>query len=219
MKILLISSSPRGEKSVTYSVAAEICKGAAAAGAEVETVHLAGKKMGFCHACESCHRGTMTCPVKDDAHHIILKMLNADGLIFATPNYINHVAGPMKALFDRTSNLIHCQRLLGKYTASAVTSGSGQNTPVSDYLASYGRLCGAQCSGAVSCGPVPRPEDLKAAFALGGRLAADIKGRVVYPEQVKEIDDRRRYFAAIIRLKKDDWDGEYHYYSEKGWLV
>lgn len=218
MKILLISSSPRGEKSATYALAAEVVKGAQSAGAEVETVHLAGKKITFCHACDSCHRGAMTCPIKDDVHHIIMKMLNADGLIFATPNYINQVAGPMKALFDRTSNLIHCQRLLGKYTASAVTSGSGQNTPVSDYLASYGRLCGAQFSGAVSCGPVPQAGTLKEAFALGTKLAADIKAKAVYPDQIKEIEDRRRYFAEIIKRMKAQWDGEYHYYSEKGWL-
>jgi len=219
MKILLISSSPRAEKSVTYALAAEILKGAQAAGAETETVQLAGKKLGFCHACDACHRGTMTCPLKDDAHNIIMKMLNADGLVFATPNYINQVAAPMKALMDRTSNHIHCQRFLGKYTASAVTSGSGHNAMVGDYIAAYGRLCGAQSSGAVSCGPVPQEPQLKEAFTLGAKLAVDIRSKSVYPEQVSEIETRRRYFAEIIKRRKADWDGEYHYYAEKGWLT
>ncbi|MEI7530247.1 MAG: flavodoxin family protein [Elusimicrobiota bacterium] len=218
MKILLISSSPRGEKSVTYSLAGGIVKGAQAAGAAVETVHLAGKKLEFCSSCEVCHKGGMTCPVKDDAPGIIMKMLGADGIIFATPNYINQVAAPLKTLFDRTSNLIHCQRLLGKYTVSAVSSGSGQNTPVDDYIGYYGRICGAQSTGAVSCGPVPQEAALKEAFALGGKLAADIKACTIYPEQVKEMETRRRFFSEIIKRRKDAWDGEYRYYCEKGWL-
>ncbi|MBI5745318.1 MAG: flavodoxin family protein [Elusimicrobia bacterium] len=219
MKILLISGSPRGEKSATYTLAAEILKGAQAAGAETEAVQLAGKKLSFCHACDACHRGAMTCPLKDDVHHIIMKMLNADGIVFATPNYINQVAAPMKTVMDRTSNHIHCQRFLGKYTASAVTSGSGHNKPVSEYIAAYGRLCGAQSSGAVSCGPVPPEEQLKEAFALGAKLAMDIKNKTAYKEQLSEIETRRRYFAEIIKRRKDEWDGEYHYYSEKGWLA
>ncbi len=218
MKILLISSSPRGEKGVTYALAAEVAKGAQSLGAEIETVHLAGKKLGFCHGCEICHKGNMTCPLKDDAHLVILKMLNADGIVFATPNYINQVAAPMKALFDRTSNLIHCQRLLGKYTAGVVSSGSGLNHPVTDYIAYYGRLCGALSSGGVSCGAAPKPEELKAAFDLGEKLAGDIKEKRAYPEQQAEIDKRRHYFADVIKLRKEAWDGEYRYFVSKGWL-
>lgn len=219
MKILLISSSPRGEKSVTYALAKEVCKGALAAGAEIETEFLAGRKLGFCHACDACHKGAMVCHIKDDAHILILKMLNADGIIFATPNYVNQVAAPLKTLIDRTSNLIHCQRLLGKYTAAVVSSGSGQNAPVTDYLGAYARLCGAQASGSVTCGHAPKAEELRAAFALGGKLAEDIKNKTAYPDQVKEIYTRRGYFAETIGHRKGDWDGEYHYYVEKGWLA
>ena len=215
---MLISGSPRGERSVTFAFAKEILRGARDAGAEVETEHLSGRKVGFCHACESCHKAAMTCHIKDEAHIVILKMLNADGVVFATPNYVNQVTGQMKALFDRTSNLIHCQRLLGKYAAAAVSSGSGNNQPVTDYLGSYSRLCGAQFSGSVSCGHAPSAEGLKAAYALGIKLAADIGAKTVYEEQMKEIETRRRYFAEIIRRRKADWDGEYRYYTEKGWL-
>lgn len=215
----MIASSPRGEKSVTYSLAKEMVRGAKDAGAEVEVEHLAGRKLSFCHACEVCHKTTMACHIKDDAHIIILKMLNADGIVFVTPNYVNQVAGPLKVLIDRTSNLIHCQRLLGKYTASAVSSGSGHNDPVNDYLASYSRLCGAQAVGSVSCGFTPNADDLKAAYALGQKLAGDIKAKTAYPDQKKEIEERRRYFAGIIKRRKADWDGEYNYYAEKGWLA
>ncbi len=218
MKILLISSSPHEKRSVTYSLAAKIAEGAKAAGAEVETVHLAGKKLQFCHACEACHRAHMTCHLKDDAHHIILKMLNADGLILAAPNYLNQVPAQLKTLMDRTSNLIHCQRLLGKYAAGAVTSGSGNNEPVASYLGDYARLCGAQYTGTAASGPVPVKKDLDAAFALGGRLASDIKEGAVYAQQAREIEQRRAYFAEIVKRRKSDWDGEFHYYSEKGWL-
>jgi len=92
------------------------------------------------------------------------------------------------------------------------------NQPVTDYIAYYGRLCGAQSSGGVSCGAVPKPEELKAAYDLGVKLAGDIKEKRQYPEQVTQIENRRRYFAETVKRRKDAWDGEYRYYVSKGWL-
>jgi len=59
---------------------------------------------------------------------ILEKMLDAEGIILASPNYINQVTASMKALFDRSSHFIHCKRLLDKYVAGVVSSGSGQDT-------------------------------------------------------------------------------------------
>lgn len=71
-------------------------------------------------------KGFLWCPIKGDAPKVINKMLEADGIIFATPNYINHITASMEALFERASHFIHCKRLLGKYVAAAVSSGSGE---------------------------------------------------------------------------------------------
>ena len=141
MKILLISSSPRKEKSNTFILAGEVLKGAIDSGAKAETVHLFDHRIDFCRHCEACHKKIMKCPLKDDAAVILNKMLKADAIIIASPNYINQVNACMKALFDRSSHFIHCKRLLGKYIVGVSTSGSGYDKPVLNYIEYYGTMC------------------------------------------------------------------------------
>src|SRR4030042_4182409 len=105
---------------------------------------------------------------------ILKKMLEADGIILATPNYINQVTASMKALFDRSSQFIHCKRLLGKYIAGVVSSGSGQSQEVLDYIKYYGHTCGAQYSGGVSSAAQSIGEKTEEAIELGRKLAMDI---------------------------------------------
>jgi len=87
MKILLISSSPRKEKSQTFALAREVLKGCSDS-IESEIIHLCDKKIEFCRHCEACHKKIMNCPIKDDAGVILNKMLEADGILLASPNYI-----------------------------------------------------------------------------------------------------------------------------------
>ncbi|MEI8140285.1 MAG: NAD(P)H-dependent oxidoreductase [bacterium] len=53
------------------------------------------------------------------------QMLEADGIVLASPVYLDHVTAQMKALLDRTSHFVHCLRLTGKYMAALTTSGGG----------------------------------------------------------------------------------------------
>lgn len=112
MKILLISSSPRKEKSNTFFLAKDVLLGLSQEEADIETVHLCDFKILFCKHCERCHKNMMHCSLSDDAHVILNKMLEVDGIILASPNYINQVTASMKALFDRSTHFIHCKRLL-----------------------------------------------------------------------------------------------------------
>ena len=124
----------------------------------------------------------------------------------------------MKALFDRSAHFIHCKRLLGKYLAGVVSSGSGQNKEVLDYIGFYAHACGAQYSGGVSALQRFGDDKKDEALQLGKELASDIKEKKPYPEQMKIIEEERQYFVRIIKLRKDDWQEEYQYWVEKGWL-
>ncbi len=150
MKLLLISSSPHREKSNTLGLAKEVLRGCANECGNPEIIHLSDLNVSFCRHCEECHKNIMHCLIKDDVHMILNKVLEADGIILASPNYINQVTASMKALFDRASHFIHCKRLLGKYVAGVVSSGSGQDKDVLDYIRYYAHTCGAQYSGGVS---------------------------------------------------------------------
>ena len=218
MKVLLISSSPHKEKSSTFLLASEVLRGIEEEGAVCETVHLDECTIFFCKHCESCHKYILKCSLKDGVQMILQKMLDADGIILASPNYINQVTASMKALFDRSAHFIHCKRLLGKYIAGVVSSGSGQNKEVLDYIAYYGHACGAQYSGGVSALQRFGQDNKAEAFKLGKKLASDIKEKKIYPEQMQIIEQGKQYFARIIKLRKDDWKEEYKYWVKKGWL-
>lgn len=218
MKVLLISSSPHKEKSKTFILAKEVLRGLLQEGVDCEIIHLDDVRVFFCKHCEECHRKILRCSVKDDAQAILRKMLEADAIILASPNYINQVTASMKALFDRSAHFIHCKRLLSKYILGVVSSGSGQDKEVLGYIKYYAHTCGAQYSGGVSCAAHSLEGKKEEAFKLGGELAADIKEKKVYPGQLEIIEKGRQHFAQIIKLRKDEWPEEYRYWQDKGWL-
>jgi multimeric flavodoxin WrbA len=202
----------------TFSLAKKVLLGCEQAGAQVETVHLWKYRIEFCRHCEMCHKKILQCPVRDNAMMLARKILDADGIIFATPNYINNVTGALKTLFDRHSHFIHCKRLLNKYIAAVVTSGSGYDMPVVRYLKYYAIACGAQFSGAVTSRADAIQSKTEEAVALGKKLASDIRRQRRYPGQIRRIDKGLQYFAGLLRIRKAGWKEEYLYWQDKGWL-
>jgi len=218
MKILLISSSPRKEKSQTFLLAKEVLRGLSKENVQSEVMHLDDFRVSFCKCCQECHKKILHCSVEDDVPVILRKMLEADGIILASPNYINQVTASLKALFDRTAHFIHCRRLLGKYIAAVVSSGSGQDQDALDYIEYYAHTCGAQYSGGVSSRAPVTKEKMQEAFELGKKFIADIQEKKAYLEQIKIIEEGKAHFKKIIQLRKDEWPDEYRYWQDKGWL-
>jgi len=70
---------------------------------KTELVSLAGKKIRGCTACGKCFKNQdRRCAVKSDiVNNCIEKMLEADGIILASPTYFTDVSAEMKALIDR----------------------------------------------------------------------------------------------------------------------
>jgi hypothetical protein len=68
-------------------------------------------------------------------------------------------------------------------------------------------------------GPIPEDaEPLREAKSLGVALAHAIEEGAEFSEQLKEHEEQRRYFRDVIMNRKDQWDWEYRYWKEKGWL-
>lgn len=133
VKILGISASPRKEKSQTLALLKESLSAAGGAGVITELIQLPDLKIEFCLACEHCHK-TQGCIIEDDVFLLLDKILESDGFILASPVYIRQVTASLKAVMDRSSHFIHCQRLLGKYAGCIVTSGGGKGEEVLDYV-------------------------------------------------------------------------------------
>ena len=73
-------------------------------GIKTELVQLAGKKIRGCTACGKCFtRQDKQCAVTGDIlNDCIGKMLEAEGIILASPTYFADVSAEMKALIDRS---------------------------------------------------------------------------------------------------------------------
>jgi multimeric flavodoxin WrbA len=72
-------------------------------GVETELIQLAGKEIRGCTACYKCFENkNQRCAVDNDVvNDCIEKMIEADGIILASPTYFTNVSAELKALIDR----------------------------------------------------------------------------------------------------------------------
>lgn len=107
MKILVINSSPRGERSNTQILVNAFLEGAAEAGATGETIFLKGKRIEPC--CGNFHCWLKTpgvCIHKDDMPEMLEKYREADMIVIATPLYVYTYSALMKLFLDRIIPLV-----------------------------------------------------------------------------------------------------------------
>lgn len=219
MKIIGIIGSPRGLKGSTGKLMLETLKAAVAEGAKVETITIPGGTVQPCAACDACHK-IGVCPQKDDFELIKKKIMDSDAVVLASPNYIRSVSAQLKAFFDRCCGVIHCMSFEGKYGASVVTSGGGEEEEVADYMNNFMITTGVipvgsvwATMGAVDGGGFPQ-EILDKAEALGKKLVEDWKNGAVSPDVAaakSKFEDRMRW---LITYKKDEWPYEADYWAE-----
>jgi len=100
MKILGILGSPRknGNTEILLDVALEEAK---RNGVVTSKISLRNKVIGPCNGCLKC-RETGKCAIRDDMQEIYKKMLESDGILWATPVYFWSMTGQTKMVMDRT---------------------------------------------------------------------------------------------------------------------
>jgi multimeric flavodoxin WrbA len=217
MKIIGITGSPRGAKSQTLRLLRAILDGAQKAGAEVELVDVCQLKVEYCNACDACHK-TGKCVHKDDFAALRQKMMAAEGIVFASPNYFRTVTAQMKTVIDRMADVIHCQLFAGKYACSASTAGGPGCEEVTNYLNQILLTFGAYVVGSVAVsvggGPDAVSEGEKKAAALGRQLAEAIAGKRVYADQQETHQRTGAYFRRLVELNKARWPYEYDLWAK-----
>lgn len=101
MKVVGFIGSPR-ENGNTAAMVNAVCKGAAAAGHEIEVINLTSLTIHDCTACCACKTGNIQyCAVNDDMQKLYPKIVEADCLVIGTPVYMGQMSGQMKNFFDR----------------------------------------------------------------------------------------------------------------------
>ncbi len=122
MKVMTIMGSPR--KGNTYRAVRRIEENMKAMGdVEFEYLWLKDAGLANCKGCTVCFlKGEQRCPLKDGRDEIERKMLGADGVIFASPNYASNVSGLMKTFIDRFAYAGHRPRFYEQYALYVSTS-------------------------------------------------------------------------------------------------
>jgi multimeric flavodoxin WrbA len=102
MKVVAFNGSARKDGNTAILVNT-VFKELKKAGIETELVQLSGKKIRGCIACGKCYENKdKRCVVTNDIlNECIEKMMEADGIILASPTYFTDVSSEMKALIDR----------------------------------------------------------------------------------------------------------------------
>jgi len=221
MKILGINASPKGKDSNTLRLVNAVLDGAKEEGAEIESVDLYKVRIEYCTACGTCY-ATGECTLLDDFTDIFDRMMNADGIVLGAPNYINSVPAPMKALFDRMADAIHCQMMTGKFGCSVCTAGGSGENDVVGYMNQVLSTLGANIVGGVGVAIGRDPAALGTAeeesHNLGKTLARSIRGEINYSDQDDLHRQRREYFCQLVKFNKDRFAHEYDWYVEMGWM-
>jgi multimeric flavodoxin WrbA len=99
VKIVAFVGSPR-KGGNTELLTNETLKVAEQEGAETELVRLAEHNLKPCDACMVC-RKTKKCKIDDDGEKLFKKVMEADGVVLATPVYFGSCSPEMKTFIDR----------------------------------------------------------------------------------------------------------------------
>ncbi len=130
MKVVAFNGSARPNGNCTHLIL-EVFRQLHRRGIETELVQLSQKRINPCRACYRCHKNRdLRCAMEDDdLNACIFKMMEADGIILASPTYIGDVSSVAKALIDRAglvarSNANMFRRKLGAAIVTASWGGA-----------------------------------------------------------------------------------------------
>lgn len=193
-------------------------------GLDLETVYLAQHQIGTCRGCRACFDlGEEKCPLKDDVPLLKAKMQQADGILIASPVYVDDVSGLTKTFIDRLAHVCHRPEFGGKVGYLVATSGSVPTGHALRTLGTAFSTWGFYIAG-------------QANFVMGERMPAEqIRSR--FEAKAKKIAERlfnavhqRKFekptFLSLLTFKIQQicWQRapgdtrDYRYWQAKGWI-
>ncbi|NHJ22674.1 MAG: flavodoxin family protein [Candidatus Lokiarchaeota archaeon] len=142
MKVVAFIGSAR--KKHTYNAVKQLMNNLQSFDAiEYEIVQLSNYRLEVCKGCKTCiNKGEEFCPLNDDRDILIEKMINSDGIIFASPNYFFQISGLMKIFLDRIAFFGHRPLFFGKAFTSLVVQGVYGGKKLVKYLDFIGKVLG-----------------------------------------------------------------------------
>lgn len=141
----------------------------------------------------------------------------------ATPNYIFNVSAQLKAFMDRCCGVVHLMEFEGKYGASVVTSGGGDEAAIAEYLNNFLIATGTRPVGAIWATMITLPdqeftEDIcNRARALGKELVQAWRTGASNPITERALAAFRERMRQLMLWGRQEWPYEYEYWrTHKG---
>lgn len=230
MKILALTSSyrKRGNTARMVQLVLDRMERLAAAegeSLEVESANLAHLHLEPCRGCRACFDlGEERCPLKDDLQAIKAQIDAADGVILASPVYVEDVNGVMKTLIDRLAYICHRPELFSKCAYVLTTSGVGSSRHSRQTMSTALRTWGAYVVGQATfkTGALMPQEMLVERHAEQAQKVAEALFR-----SVREQRPARPSFLSLMtfRIQQQYWIKNENaddsldaaYWKERGW--
>jgi multimeric flavodoxin WrbA len=192
---------------------------------EIETIYLGQQKIGFCQGCRICYdRGGEFCPMKDDIHVIKAKMVEADGILLASPVYVDDVSGITKNFIDRLCHVCHRPQFAGKIAYLVATTGGTRTGKTLDTMKLALRTWGFHISGqsGYKMGALMNREETKNQFDDRAKKAAETLFQAIY---------KRNYLypsffeLMVFKIQQMSWRKkgkpgtvDYSHWEKNGWF-
>ena len=104
-KIVVITGSPRRNGN-SFAMTDAFIKAAEGKGHTVTRFDAALKKVGGCHACETCFKTGKACSFDDDFNAVAPAILEADAVVFTMPVYWYSIPAQIKGVIDRLFSFV-----------------------------------------------------------------------------------------------------------------
>jgi multimeric flavodoxin WrbA len=147
-------------------------------------------------------------------------MLAADGLVYASPNYMMNVSGHMKMFMDRCFTHVHCQTMVGKYGAALVSSAGPVFDTIEEYMLSIQGFLGCWKVGSAGAAVMQLEDaDERANVCaevgeLARKLVAAIQSKQPIADQAEYREQTFSMMQFMVSNKRNDWPYEYQYWKE-----
>lgn len=191
---------------------------------EYEIVRLSDYNLETCRGCKLCFdKGEELCQFKDDRDELIEKIINSDGVIFASPNYSFQVSAIMKIFLDRLGFIFHRPCFFGKAFTSIVAQGIYGGDKIVKYLNFVGNGLGFNVVKGF-CIRTLEPMTEKGQKKIDKII--DRQSKRFYSKLIKKEYPTPSLFKLMIfrmsrtslKLMLNESYKDYRYYKEKGWF-
>lgn len=194
---------------------------------EVERIQLSHFDIKTCHGCRACfEKGEEKCPLEDELLVIWEKIYQADGILAASPVYVEDVNGIMKNWIDRMAFNCHRPPFAGKTVYIVTTSGGGSSNHTINTMKNAFIAWGMNFSGSSKF----RTGKLMSSADIESRYSSEIKkaAEMLFKAVKNKLAQRPSFYSLIaFRVQQKYWRQksaqskntvDYKYWQKNGWL-